>query len=214
MNPRLLQLHNCIIYGKPPSQFVDFGEFSVEFFLRHYTGLSPYLTDNILLLEKCVEINNVPGKDAVKCLPEPLFDALLNMYRDFQFRSLHTLTVQMEEYLQSDESRAQWLLAKAAGVSTALTLESGELNPFQRTWIVRNSLQDKVDHTDLIVQVIDILKPWLDKELYAQVQDRITNTRENVMFAEEDESAVDQRIRDQAAASAEAADIIRIKESQ
>lgn len=208
MNPQLLQLHNFIVYGKPPTQFVDFGEFSVEFFLRHYTGISPHLSDNITVLEKCVEINGHFGKDVVKHLPEPLFDILLNMYRDFQYKSLHQLVSQMNVYVESDESRSQWLLAKAVGVLNTLSTEHNELNPLQRTWIVRNALQDKVDQTNLIIQTIDILKPWLNTELYNKVQERIANTRENIMF-DEDESIMDARIREQAAASA---DIVQIKE--
>ena len=212
MNPQLLQLHNLIVYGQPPTQFVDFGEFSVEFSLRHYTGISPHLLGNISILEKCIEINGTSGKEIVKHLPEPLFDVLLRLYREFQIQSLSQLTLQMDQYVMSDESRAQWILAKAAGVLPTLTTENGDLNPFQRTWVVRNSLQDKTDHTNLIIQVIDLLKPWLDKELYSQVQERMANTRENILFNDDDTDELDAQMRARAAESAEAMDIIQIKE--
>jgi len=81
-------------------------------------------------------------------------------------------------------------------------------------------LQDKVEQNNTITNVIDILKPWLDRELYTHVQERKANTRENVMF-EDSEDVMDAEIRKRAEESAKTSgahpvdlgDTIRIKDN-
>ena len=107
----------------------------------------------------------------------------------------------LAEYVEDNESRAQWLLAQAVGISTILPTVDSQLNIFQRAWVIQNAAQDKREHIDTIKQVIEVLKPWLNNELYHYIKDHAANTRENVMF-DEDEDALDARIRAAAATSA------------
>lgn len=213
----LQQLHNAIIYGKVPTLFVNFGTFSVEFSLHHTERFSFSLEENIAILDKCAAIRDINGKVDIKTLPMPLFELLLTMYVDFQQRTIPQLSVCMDDYIDDAESRAQWLLAKAMGVTSTLTTIDGQLNTFQRTWVVRNALQDKIEQADTITNVIEVLKPWLDRELYTHVQERKANTRENVMF-DDDDDAMDAEIRANAARTAariprdDVGDTIRIKE--
>ena len=202
MNPQLQQLHNAIIYGKLPTLFVDFGIFSVEFTLNHPANLLFSLVDNIEILEKCTIFNgHISGKDIVSKLPKPVFKLLLDMYDEFQQKTTPQLFRYLAEYVEDNESRAQWLLAQAVGISTILPTVDSQLNIFQRAWVIQNAAQDKREHIDTIKQVIEVLKPWLNNELYHYIKDHAANTRENVMF-DEDEDALDARIRAAAATSA------------
>jgi hypothetical protein len=112
-----------------------------------------------------------------------LFDKYVDFYQEW-IRSLNGIVKDIVE--EDKQSKFEWEISKSVGIVKILHTE--EYNSAQMLWIFYNMIREKRDKNDYVVKLIesifDMLKPWLDKELYVQMEQADTDTRENVLFEE------------------------------
>jgi hypothetical protein len=138
----------------------------------------------ISFLEKCVKTPILAGAEFVKELPflyyVKLWNTLLEKWTKFQ----EMLDIELEEFIESDFSRSKWIIYKESKDSK-LNLVNGTLTELQKRWICANAVEDKKEKHELIVNVIDALKPWLDHEMYFKLKESEKNTRVNAFYDED-----------------------------
>jgi len=114
-----------------------------------------------------------------------LFDAYIEGARQWKM----FLISEMENYCKRNSySKLQWLVLKRAGAKSIFSLP---LSFEQRIWIAVNERIDREDHLALISQVRDSLLPWLDIDLWRNVEKKKDNTRENVDYDKQKRSMVE-----------------------
>jgi len=148
-------------------------------------------------LEECVElltsslvISNKPEEEKEFFLRSlnpfvvnTIFEKYLEVYNEW-IKSLNDL---VKDIVTNDtQSKFAWEISKHTGINKIL--RSSKYNNAQLLWIFYNSAKEKKDKsehiTSLIKNVFEMLKPWLDKELFAQMEQTEENRRENVLYEE------------------------------
>lgn len=193
----LQRLRSVLIDGKFPSKIVKVKGVSFEFvFTDNDTAASTTIVDYIEFLSKVIKCtvrgNTVPLID----LPGVYFHFLRTAYAEFQFTTLNILLEAVIEFVKSAESRGLWLTYKHSNSSYILSINGdGKLNLIQQRWIALNAMNDTKDRMEMITDIFEAVKPWLDKELYTKIKEHTKKTRENVFF---DDDSYDTELREKA----------------
>ena len=88
----------------------------------------------------------------------------------------------LPDYAIQNGSKYQWEIAQSIGIFAVMT------PPFsseQSAWIAYASSVYRADEHKFMVDIFEAAKPWMNRELYAQVQKNKENKRENVKFDEQ-----------------------------
>ncbi len=189
----LQQLRNILIDGKFPSTIVKVEGVSFEFtFTDNDIILCNTVIDYIEFLSKVVKctIHNVPLID----LPSVYLYPLQTAYSEFQCNILRTLLDAVVEFVESAESQGLWLIYKHSDPSHILSIDC-KLNIIQQRWIALNVVNDTKDNMEMIADIFENIKPWLDKELFVKIKEHTDDTRENVFF---DDDSYDAELREKA----------------
>jgi hypothetical protein len=109
------------------------------------------------------------------------FEKYVRFYSEWS-KSLNTL---VEDIVKNDsQSKFVWALSKNIGIDKAL--HTSEFNDAQLLWIFYNSVEEEknkyLDRNKLIESIFEMLKPWLDKDLYLRLQEQEESEHENVLF--------------------------------
>lgn len=117
-------------------------------------------------------------------------DILFKKYMQFYADWTKNLNNLVENIVKSDvQSKFVWETSKCVGVDRML--HSSAHNDAQLLWIFYNLMEEKRDkniYTNKLVEdIFEMLKPWLDKELYVRMKETEESKRENVLFDEQTE---------------------------
>jgi len=149
-------------------------------------------------MEVVCRCKSFSGNQFIRELPPVIYKELLRTFLDFQTTVGMQLFCAVEEYITTAESRNYWEVFKASRPELVLNLKNNKFNVFQRKWILLNTAKDKQDNVELINSIFDVLKPWLNLDLFTKLQEITENRRENVFYNEENISKEDNRIREKA----------------
>lgn len=194
-------IHNALVEHQYPSIDIDLD--GTKFCASFVAFPLPYTTDEIIkFLFPLIQARGVDGKiysgeEFLKSLPAPMFFVLFDAYSNFHKETLTKFLGLVERYVESGNSVNLWALFKTVGIDRTLTLHNNSLDILQRTWVLHNVAKDEKDKYTLIHSVFNALKPWLNAEMYAKVQEAENSTRENWLY---DDPATDARLKGQAAA--------------
>jgi len=183
------QLYRIVFEGKFPSKIVVVKNIPFKFILTDKIS-ETNIQSQLSFLEKVVMCKGYSGDKFIKDLPITLFFEILNSYFDFQIGLGKKLFDTMPDFTRSFESRGLWEVYKHSNPGQVLNIE-GKLNEFQKRWIMINSSLDRKENIDLIADVFDVLKPWLDKELFAKIEDNEELRRDNIFYDERNLEAMD-----------------------
>jgi glycerol-3-phosphate O-acyltransferase len=119
------------------------------------------------------------------------FEKYIRFYSEWA-KSLNEL---VEGIVKNDnQSKFAWEVSKRIGVDK--TLHTSEYNDAQLLWIFYNSVEEEknkyIDRSNLIKNIFEALKPWLDKDLYLQMQEQEENSHENILFEEQTEEYLEE----------------------
>jgi len=195
----LQQVRNILIDGEFPSTTVKVKGVSFEFtFTDNDITLCNTVIDYIEFLSKVVKCTmyNVPLID----LPSVYLCPLQTAYSEFQCDILRTLLDAVVEFTKSAESQGLWLIYKHSDPSHILSIDR-KLNLIQQRWIALNAMNDTKDNMEMITDIFEAAKPWLDKDLFTKIKEHTDDTRENVFF---DNELYDTELREKAKQIAEA----------
>ncbi len=172
----------------------------VPFTFKFTDRTLPIISDEnqLQFMEKVLCCKSFSGNQFVRKLPPVIYKELLQIFLDFQTTTGTQLFHVIEEYANTAESRNYWEIFKMSRPELVLNFENNKFNVFQRKWILLNTIKDKQDNVELINSVFDVLKPWLNLELFGKLQEITENQRENIFYNEEDMSKEDARIRKKA----------------
>lgn len=191
----LPQLRNVLIDGKFPSKTVKVKGVLFEFtFTDSDISLCNTVTDCIEFLSRAVKCfvrdSVVPFTD----LPSVYFHPLQTAYSEFQYNTLSALLEAVVKFTESAESRGLWLIYKHSDPSHILSINH-KLNLIQQRWVALNAMNDTKDNMEMITDIFEAAKPWMDKELYAKTKEHTEAARENVFF---DDALYDAKLREKA----------------
>lgn len=178
----LQQLRDVLIDGKFPSETVKVKGAVFEF---------TFVDRDISLCNTVMEIMDFLSK-AVKCsvrgsviplidLPSAYFYPLQIAYSTFQCTMLCTLLEMVSKFVESVESRGLWLVYKHSDPSYVFSINR-KLNSVQQRWVMLNTVNDTKNNMEMVTDIFEGIKPWLDKELYAKIKEQEDTARENVFF--------------------------------
>jgi len=161
--------------------------------------------EQLQFMERVLCCKSFKGTQFVRELPPIFYKELLQEFISFQTIVGDQLFRGVEEYAKTSESRNYWEVFKSVGPALTINLRDGKLNAFQRKWVLLNTIQDKQENVKLIENVFDILKPWLNLDLFAKMQEVEENRRENVFYNDDNIAQEDARLRMKAQKIAEQA---------
>lgn len=175
------QIRNAIFLNTFPSKDIEI--VGTIFHITFSPEPVPFKVEDILnYFTPLISIDNASGKDFLCALPFPLFTSLSIDYFEFHRDTSSVLFESIKTFTETAESMNAWDIFKQVGPEYSITLEEKVLNSFQYVWVLHNIRKDTVRKHDLIHSVIDVLKPWLNPELYTRVNEKEGATRENYMF--------------------------------
>ena len=184
------QLRNVIIDGKFPFEIIKVKDLQVEFTFTDI-GISPYpsLKELVQFLAKVTKCKGVDGPIFINSLPSVYLFLLQNTYMDFQFEVGCALMKAVENFVKLPESRGLWIVYTNSNPAHVLNIINDRLNIVQRRWIILNAEIDTKNKMQLIEDIFDVAKPWLDKELYTRIKEHEDATRTNAFFDDETQDA-------------------------
>ena len=192
------KIHNVIMQNKFPAMQISLGNFvftltcSAEEIPSSFINILDYFEPLILAQDSTTRIYR--GKEFLTKLPASLFLVLLEKYVDFQNKELSYFLSNLTTYVESNESKHAWDIFKSVGVSYIFS--NKPLNILQRQWIQLNINKDRNNSAQLIKNIFEAAKPWLNQELYVKLKEAEENTRTNYQF---DDDELDARLQKQAA---------------
>ena len=178
------QLNSIIFEGIFPTRTIVVAHVPFEFTLTDLTIPRNGIESQIKIFSKIISCKNISGEQFVKNLPSVLFYLIARAYVDFQSSLMPKLIKELYNFTASTQSRDYWFLYTASKGQYNLPTINNQLNIFQKYWIIFNKSIDKKENMDLLVNVFEALQPWLDKELYAKIQEE-TGARQNVFYNDE-----------------------------
>ncbi len=132
-----------------------------------------------------IQSSNVKPQEVLLCfgqIPVVISDMILlqirkeyDRWQDFYYSSL-------AEYTSSKGSKFQWEIAQSIGIASIMA------SPFsieQSAWIAYASSVYRFDEHKFTIDLFEAAKPWMNRELYAQVEKNKKSKRENVKFDEQ-----------------------------
>lgn len=144
--------------------------------------------------EQIVSCRGISGTEFMKDLPPIFYQEIIKIFCNVQPIISDQLLQQLDEFLETDESRNYWELFKVTRPELVITINE-HLNFLQRKWILVNLQKDKQYTAQLIGQIFEAIKPWLNAELYQRVQEIEESQRENKFYNDSNIDKVDAQIR-------------------
>ncbi|MCK4357333.1 MAG: hypothetical protein KAW92_01065 [Candidatus Cloacimonetes bacterium] len=146
------------------------------------------LKESVKLLTSALFIPNKSKKEKeifLKSLNLFVVDMILKEYIEFYSEWAKDLSTLVEDIVKNDvQSKYLWEVSKHIGIDKVL--HTSEYNNAQMLWIFYNALEEKKnknEYTNKAVEnIFEMLKPWLDKELYVHLKDTEESKRENILF--------------------------------
>ena len=191
-------VRQAVINGVFPSRTITVCGLPFKFTFTDETFPTAGGRKQLQFVERVTSCEKLPGSHFVKKLHPVIYRELVYTFFDFQTTAGDQLFNILEEFADTPESRNYWEIFKATQPKLAINLAEGCLNTFQRKWILINTLKDKQDAANLISQVFDALKPWLNLDLFSQISKDAENCRENAFYNEEDMSVIDMQLKKKA----------------
>lgn len=189
------QLRRIIFDGAFPIESISIQDVTFDLIFSD-TSIPVGIQKKLDFFDDVVLCSKISGK-FISELPHAFFNFLITTYSDFQLRIGPALLAGLPDFVQSIESRSLWRIYKNSKPEYVMHIKDDTLNTFQKHWIMLNSYEDAKNQNELIGNIFDSLKPWLDKELWHKIREQdegttIAETRENVFF---DNDAEDARLR-------------------
>lgn len=189
------RLRNVLIDGTFPSETVTVKGVSFEFtFTDSDISRCNTVSDCIEFLSKVVKCSVRNDVVQLTDLPSVYFYPVQTAYSEFQYTMLSTLLAAVKEFVKSAESYGLWLTYSHSDPSYVLSINR-KLNLIQQRWIALNAMNDSKRNTEMVTNIFDAAKPWLDKELYVKMREHSEEMRENVFF---DDDTYDAKLREKA----------------
>jgi len=187
------QVKAAIFYNQLPTKIIKpFKklDWTVPFCITK-TSFPNNLKESVQLLASALAIPNKSQLEKETLLKSTscfVIDILLEKYIRFYSEWSKSLNDLVKDIVKNDvQSKFIWKISKSISVEKALCVS--EYNDAQLLWIFYNSIEEEKNEynyrNELIISVFEMLKPWLDKELYVQMQEHEESERENVLFEEQ-----------------------------
>jgi hypothetical protein len=190
---KIAQLRKIIFDGEFPTEVVVVHNIPFRFTFSDKVP-SIDISKQVAFLENVIECKGIPGHSFLKALPFVFFYSIVDTYVHFQIRLGKEFFELMEDFIKTPESRGLWAIYKKSSPEHIMVID-GKLNAFQQRWIVVNVSLDNEDTARMVLEVFEVLKPWLDKELFAKVREEEEHTRENVFYDEDNLETMDKKLR-------------------
>jgi hypothetical protein len=119
--------------------------------------------------------------DSIMKLPAWMLGRIIERYKEGV--DLWTVYVMdnLEEYCKKFESKLYWNTVKVTGIKEVF---KDELSVERMLWIYFNQNIDKEEQVDFVMKLRESLLPWINNELWQQVEKKKENVRENVKYEE------------------------------
>lgn len=149
------------------------------------------LKESIELLTSALFIPNKSKKEKeifLKSLNLFVVDIILKKYIEFYSEWAKDLSTLVEDIVKNDvRSKYLWEISKHIEIDKVL--HTSKYNNAQMLWIFYNALEEKKNKNEytnkMVENIFEMLKPWLDKELWVQLKDTEESKRENILFEEQ-----------------------------
>ena len=192
----LQQLRNVLIQGKAPCKVVDVAGIACTF---TFTDTDIFncdtIVDGIEFLEEFAVCRTRNTIIPITSLPGVYFSSLHNAYAKFQLTMLDILLNNVKLFVESTESYGLWLTYTHSDPAYVLTFDR-KLNIIQRRWVALNAMRAEQHKMEMLGDVFEAAKPWLDKDLYKALKEQENDeTRLNAFY---DDEAQDAQLREKA----------------
>ncbi len=122
----------------------------------------------------------------LKTLPVPLFYRLIKDYKDFYINWLKSIAEHISDISADSRSRTTWNVCQKTAINTVIPVYV-RLNTAQYFWVAFNAAKDKDEKTQLISDIFDMLKPWLNMELWQHIEKDKDDSSKRINVLEEEQ---------------------------
>jgi len=109
------------------------------------------------------------SRDLLRLLPIHLFYKLIKDYKTFYKKWFESIVQHILPIISDARSRTTWSVCKHTSINLVLPVY-GRLNTAQYFWVALNSSSDTSERNKLILDVFEMIKPWMNIELWNQIQ--------------------------------------------
>ncbi len=194
---KIIQLRKIIFDGEFPTKIITVHGVRLQFIFSDKVP-SIDISEQVAFLKKTVtNCKGISGHSFIEELPPVFFYAIVDAYVNFQINLGKEFFELMKDFVETPESKGLWAIYKKSNPEHIMVIDK-KLNIFQQRWIVSNVSLDNADNARMVFEMFDVLKPWLDKELFVKLQEKEDNARENVFYDENNLEVVDRELREKA----------------
>jgi hypothetical protein len=185
---------NPVLYTDKPfkkTRIPSLRDVSVTFSLKEPSKEIDF-RDSLSILSSAVTKYNdklVADKTIFRSLPGWVLLVLLNSYSNGLKQWYKYLNTEMRKFCENSYSKIQWELVK---LDPKLVFKEYPLTYTQMIWIGFNSSADKKEHYDLIKNFQEGLMPWLNIDLWREIEKKKKNTRINVDYEEQHKKLIEE----------------------
>ncbi|MFA5398064.1 MAG: hypothetical protein WC346_18775 [Methanogenium sp.] len=113
-------------------------------------------------------------------LPSWMLGRIIERYKEGVDEWANYLMDNLKDYCKTFESKWHWNTIKT--LSTTNIIKEETLSVEKTLWMYFCEILEKEENIDLILKIRESILPWMNNELWQQVQKKKENTRENVAF--------------------------------
>ena len=175
------EIENAIFNGDLPKKTFNISGISFTFIINEEQV--PYILEEwVEFFENCLFITGRDTRPFLLSLPHPIFILLIKYYNKFHKDWLASVENYIEKIMGDPGSKTIWKVCKKVSADKVLKINNNKLNTAQYYWAMHNIHHDESEQSDLITNIFNALKPWLDFDLWKAQSDNDTNTRVNRLY--------------------------------
>ena len=164
-------IEQAIFEGVYPTHTIKISPLTLILVINDRTSLPRNIEDWFNFFENACFI---PGfKDSrvfLREIPFDFFEKLVQEYIKLYNNWMLSVLLYMPQIIAGDRSKVAWRVFTKAPVEKVLPI-GDRLNAAQYYWVVFNTVEDKRDFSDIVTNLFEAIKPWLNTELWGRMED-------------------------------------------
>lgn len=186
------EIEEAIFYGVCPSQIISFPPFKCVFLIVDDLIIPPVvITEWLNFFGKTIYIEGITdSRLLLQELPSVVFQKFVEEYVKFYRKWANAILEYVPSIVEDSGSRLRWQIGKSTSFEKVIPVRN-QLNMAQYYWAGFNVVKDTSEKTELISSVFDMLKPWLDKDLWKVLEegkDELPTARVNRLYDQQVET--------------------------
>jgi hypothetical protein len=177
------EIEDAIFYGEMPKRTFNVLGKSFTFVINEPFKPS-VIYEWVDFFETSLFITGTNTKSFLLSLPHPIFMRIIDYYNDFYKSWINGIQEHTKEISEDARSRTTWRIGEKFSFDKVIEIKD-KINSAQYYWSIFNIMEDKKEQGKMVSSIFEALKPWLDKELWSNLNNTEESTKINMLYEQQ-----------------------------